>query len=425
MEYEMTESFAGAIQRGSSRPLSNNKTQAPFFLKILLVLFVFVGLLIKLDIHIDTVLLMNSKGKELKKVSSNSVADMASVSDDGGSITNGAAWKYMRWQLDGSVEDNCIPGFHLAETNLTCGLSVNDNDVTWLSVRHEGIDYCAGVEFMPNTCVEPMYGFWALPGEDTSVIPPLPRRFGIGGSEDNISRSRCRTMKDFLDNGTLTGRGEYHPPEWVQSVADASSIANRLSVYDVEYVPFACSSVPLSPFLWTEYAKCQTTITMYGDSHIRNLFIATVFGLRGVDMFAEAHADAEKKDSGIIYSYEWRLHNDGSADDKFGENPHMFSGLYIRYSLCNHMSDICKLKLQPLEYHDGTNFANSTYKVSHCSCDMNVRRCLRIFFVWAPLFREQLNTFHFVREWETDLLIVEPGTSHHNIIACKYLGSFS
>ncbi|KAL7503031.1 hypothetical protein ACHAXN_002697 [Cyclotella atomus] len=153
---------------------------------------------------------------------------------------------------------------------------------------------------------------------------------------------------------------------------------------------------------------------MYGDSHIRNLFIATVFGLRGVDMFAEAHADAEKKDSGIIYSYEWRLHNDGSADDKFGENPHMFSGLYIRYSLCNHMSDFCKLKLQPLEYHDGTNFANSTYKVSHCSCDMNVRRCLRIFFVWAPLFREQLNTFHFVREWETDLLIVEPGNSYES-----------
>jgi hypothetical protein len=43
-----------------------------------------------------------------------------------------------------------------------------------------------------------------------------------------------------------------------------------------------------------------------------------------------------------------------------------------------------------------------------------VKRCLRIFFVWAPTFGEQLSKFDYVKEWETDLLIVEPGNSYES-----------
>ena len=46
---------------------------------------------------------------------------------------------------------------------------------------------------------------------------------------------------------------------------------------------------------------------MQGDSHIRNLFTATVNGLRGIESFAEAHSSLEVKNGGMFESYEWRL----------------------------------------------------------------------------------------------------------------------
>ena len=369
-ELELSNLLASSQHRaaaGSSKSLARS-IKVPLFVRILAILFAFVVLLIKFDIKADTQLLFHAQDEEEKG---------RKRTEHEGIIAPGSPnWLQMRWQLDTTVQDNCIPGFRLANNtnNLTCGISVAGSDVHYLTQRHGGSTYCAGVQFDPDTCIEPMSGYWSLPSNvnlDQSDLPPLPYRLGMGTYDSTKLLPRCKTMDEYLANGTIVSRPDV--------LAEASSWAE----YDQEYVPSNCSSVPLNPFIWTEHSSCQTTITMYGDSHIRNLFTATVFGLRGAEYFAEAHADSASKSSGIIYSYEWRMHKDGTADDFF-------------------------------EFHSGTNFKNSTYKVSHCSCRDNVERCLRIFFVWAPLFQEQLNTFHHVKEWETDLLIVEPGNSYEH-----------
>merc|ERR1719401_51877 len=148
---------------------------------------------------------------------------------------------------------------------------------------------------------------------------------------------------------------------------------------DGEWVSNACSVVPLSPFLWTEKAKCQTTITMMGDSHIRNLFTATVHGLRGVDAFVEGHS-SDAKAGGVVRSYEWRW-QDGVATD------------------------------QAL-MHVNTN-RNAPAPFEDCRCD-EVQRCLRIAFVWAPTFAEQLAKMAWAQEWQSDLVVVEPGNSYES-----------
>jgi hypothetical protein len=51
--------------------------------------------------------------------------------------SNNINWKHMRWHVDESIEDNCIPGFHLAsETELTCGVSVGGSDISYLIQQH-------------------------------------------------------------------------------------------------------------------------------------------------------------------------------------------------------------------------------------------------------------------------------------------------
>ncbi|EJK59877.1 hypothetical protein THAOC_19850 [Thalassiosira oceanica] len=54
---------------------------------------------------------------------------------------------------------------------------------------------------------------------------------------------------------------------------------------------------------------------MMGDSHIRNLFTATVAGFRGVKYFADAHADGSVKGRGLMYTHVFRLTRDGEASD--------------------------------------------------------------------------------------------------------------
>ena len=125
--------------------------------------------------------------------------------------------------------------------------------------------------------------------------------------------------------------------------------------------------------------RCQLNNTQ-GDSHIRNIFTATVNGLRGMPYFAEAHADDAGKAKGVALAYEWRLHADGSASDLF--------------SVYRNTAD-----------KDPTPFED-------CPCDEKVLRCLRIAFIWAPHFGEQLNQMHFVTEWDTDLIVLEPGNSY-------------
>lgn len=133
---------------------------------------------------------------------------------------------------------------------------------------------------------------------------------------------------------------------------------------------------------WKYLNTVSIIISMQGDSHIRNLFTATVNGLRGIEYFAEAHADEENKVRGVAESYEWRLHRDGSATDIFA--------VYAD-----------TLSVVPTPFED-------------CPCDEEVQKCLRIAFIWAPTFREQLNQIHLVTEWKSDIIIVGPGNSYES-----------
>ena len=119
-----------------------------------------------------------------------------------------------------------------------------------------------------------------------------------------------------------------------------------------------------------------------GDSHIRNLFTATVNGLRGIESFAEAHSSLAVKTKGILQSYEWRLNLDGSASDHF-------------------------------DIHLQANTDEPTFE--DCPCD-EVLRCLRIVFIWAPSFNEQISQIHRLRDWSSNIIIVEPGNAYEHTV---------
>ncbi|KAL7520902.1 hypothetical protein ACHAWX_005596 [Stephanocyclus meneghinianus] len=203
----------------------------------------------------------------------------------------------------------------------------------------------------PNLCVLPISGKWILP-TTTTHLSPLDGRFGINQDSNNTDKPLCRTMKQLVD-GTHDESGNWIPNSF-------------------------CTLVPLSPFSWTERSPCQTTIVMMGDSHVRNLFTATVNGLRGVSYFTEAHADDAMKSRGVAESYQWVLNNEGVASDRIG----IFSDT----------------KENPPQFFD------------ECSC-RQVLRCLNILFLWAPTFNEQMIQFHLVPS-NTALLIVEPGNAY-------------
>jgi hypothetical protein len=81
-------------------------------------------------------------------------------------------------------------------------------------------------------------------------------------------------------------------------------------------------------------------------------------------------------------SYEWRLHQNGTASD-----------LVAVYN------DILFVDTKPFE---------------ECPCGEVVRRCLRVAFIWAPQFNDQLSLIHFVTAWKSDFVIVEPGNSYES-----------
>ncbi|KAL7542087.1 hypothetical protein ACHAXR_011507 [Thalassiosira sp. AJA248-18] len=254
----------------------------------------------------------------------------------------------MRWNPI-SIGNNCLPGFQLANTTIHCGMG----DLSPLTTDSDGTKYCGGVKMEPNYCILPVEGGWSTPIGGS--IPPLPRRLGI--NNDSNTLSRCKTMEKLI-NGSFEGEG-----------------------FDMEWVPESCSAVPLSPFAWTENTKCKTTITMMGDSHIRNLYTATVSGLRGMKSFAEAHNPAGKG-GGEVRSYEWRLLKNVSATDRTA----------IYFDARNN---------EPIPFED-------------CPCD-EMQRCLRIAFIWAPTFNEQLSWVHLAQKWDSNLImIVEPGNSYES-----------
>lgn len=117
---------------------------------------------------------------------------------------------------------------------------------------------------------------------------------------------------------------------------------------------------------------------------MRNLFTATINGLRGVKYFTEAHADDANKGRGIASTYEWRLLNDGGAVDRMGWH--------------------ANIKAEPIAPFED------------CPCG-EVKKCLRVAFIWAPTFGEQLAVMHYATEWRSDVLVVEPGNAYeHNTV---------
>ena len=93
------------------------------------------------------------------------------------------------------------------------------------------------------------------------------------------------------------------------------------------------------------------------------------------------HAGSEDKDIGIILTYEWRKHGD---DDERA--------------------------LGHFVVHKGTNnHTNHTSLFDDCPCDEHITRCLRIVFIWAPYFVEQVKHVQLVNDLQVDLVIVDPG----------------
>ena len=111
---------------------------------------------------------------------------------------------------------------------------------------------------------------------------------------------------------------------------------------------------------------------------MRNLFTATVNGFRGVESFVEAHESKTEKAGGIAESYFWRLHQDGTASDRFA-------------------------------VHVDTLAADADL-FEDCPCG-EVRKCLRLAFMWAPKFDDQLKQLHVVTKEKSDIVIVSPGNA--------------
>ncbi len=147
-------------------------------------------------------------------------------------------------------DNNCNPRFRLANATIHCGY-VGISPLTIASSGTDGRRLCGGVPMEPNYCVLPSQGSWISATATTSIPssaqglpskfppPPLPRRLGMNNiNNDTTMLPRCKTLEEF-SNGTYEGAG-----------------------FDLEWVPNNCSSVPLSPFVWTLNTDCQATITM-------------------------------------------------------------------------------------------------------------------------------------------------------------------
>lgn len=278
-----------------------------------------------------------------------------------------------RWKQLGA---ECATEQRLANTtDLHCGFS-NKGEITIQPLIENEPGTCGGVRLEPNYCLMPSRGEWIWGHQSNeTMLPPLPRRFGsyhhrVNSSEEkdeatNQSSPRCNTQQDIFD-----GNKQGSPDN-----------------FDREWVPNSCSLVPLNPFTWTDNSKCQVTIVMMGDSHIRNLFTATVHGLRGSSAFAEAHAGNDAKDTGIILTYEWRKDVDGDDNQRASDH-------YVVHQNTHNQTDYTSL-------------------FDECPCNEDINtRCLRIAFIWAPHFADQVKHVQLVNDLNADLVIVEPGNSY-------------
>ena len=53
------------------------------------------------------------------------------------------SWANMRWQPISTDDDNCLPGFQLANATIHCGV----NDLSPITKDSDGSEYCGGVKW--------------------------------------------------------------------------------------------------------------------------------------------------------------------------------------------------------------------------------------------------------------------------------------
>jgi hypothetical protein len=370
---------------------SSTKTSSKkiFFLRAFLLALLIAGIEVLLDDYYESEdeTVEDVKYKETTQQQHDaSIYSNASSKGVASNHSNKKSWSLARWKPIGN--ECASPYQRLANTTiLHCGIASNGK-MKIDSVIENKPGTCGGVMLEPNYCLMPSRGEWIWEEDEEeqqlnneTMSSSLPRRFGSyhyynntteiekedAASTSSLLLPRCNRQQDIFD-GSQQG-----------------------VTYDREWVPNSCSLVPLNPFSWTtDNSQCRTTIIMIGDSHIRNLFTATVHGLRGSYAFAEAHAGSDDKDTGIILTYEWRKHH------------HHDDNTTIRAS--DHFA-----------VHVNTNHnTNYTSLFEDCSCNNNENtvRCLRIAFIWAPHFDDQVKHVQLVNDLQTDLVIVEPGNSY-------------
>ena len=285
------------------------------------------------------------------------------VNNASNAISNNSDYHPIRLPRWRKIGNDCAAGQRLANTtDLYCGVAPKNGKMMIEPLITNEHGTCGGIPLQPNYCLMPSRGQWTLELSN-QTMSSLPRRFGTPYyvlENRSHSLSLCKSPNDFY-NGTQQG---------------------SLEEFDREWVPNSCSVVPLNPFDWMQHSKCQVTIAMMGDSHIRNLFTATVHGLRGDSAFVESHPDNKEKDAGTILTYEWRKEGgNGIASDHF-------------------------------VVHTNTNNKNLTHILEDCPCNEESARYLRIVFIWAPRFDDQIKHVQLLSDLNPDLIILEPGNAY-------------
>lgn len=233
--------------------------------------------------------------------------------------------------------------------------------------RHENT--CGGIPLVPSHCLLPGAGTFRPPASPLT-ISAAPLRFG----GERVERPLCTTSQSFRDGGA------FHNDTWRTKTG--------------------CHIAPLNPQVWISSlsaarkgpGECTRTIFFMGDSHIRNLFTATIAGLRGQATFAEGHLRNRAEKAGVLFTYRYaqKLKRDGDG--------HIFARDSVRV----------------VSTEEWLSRAGRE-RGQHGYCDCSVEQCIIMHRIWAPLFSDQISWMKKLQlptEPSYDLVIFSPGNSY-------------
>ena len=233
--------------------------------------------------------------------------------------------------------------------------------------RHENT--CGGIPLVPSHCLLPGAGTFRPPASPLT-ISAAPLRFG----GERVERPLCTTSQSFRDGGA------FHNDTWRTKTG--------------------CHIAPLNPQVWISSlsaarkgpGECTRTIFFMGDSHIRNLFTATIAGLRGQATFAEGHLRTRAEKAGALFTYRYaqKLKRDGDG--------HIFARDSVRV----------------VSTEEWLSRAGRE-RGQHGYCDCSVEQCIIMHRIWAPLFSDQISWMKKLQlptEPSYDLVIFSPGNAY-------------